>query len=231
MQSRTLPKDALIDVTALSAKLCTFPIQCILVYATKENFLGKMVDGYHPEAKDIGLLSKQAANALCQVQNDLYKDNLGLLIFDAYRPHRAVKDFCHWFQQPPAGEYELQRKQIHYPHIEKSQLDALGYAAGDVSRHNFGHTVDLTLIHIDTLTELNMGACFDYFDELSHANVSSDRIGIDAFNNRALLSQAMQRHGYMPYEKEFWHFEYKICEVDGPMDIAIDKSLRNINVT
>jgi D-alanyl-D-alanine dipeptidase len=230
MDTYFISKELLVDVIGLSKKHCTFPICGELAYATTKNFLGRIVDGYHSDAKDICLLTKQAAQVLCNVQNDLNKDKLGLFIFDAYRPHRAVKDFAQWFTHPPADEYELLRKQIHYPHIEKSQLDALGYAAGDVSRHNFGNTVDLTLIHIDTLAELNMGTCFDYFDELSHNTVMSERIGKEAFNNRKLLKQIMQHHGFIPYENEFWHFEHKICEVDGPMDLPIDSSLRGINV-
>lgn len=99
-----------------------------------------------------------------------------------------------------------------------------------VSRHNFGHAVDLTLIDLNNHTPLEMGACFDYFDELSHRSVSSEQIGKQAYENRALLSNIMQVHGVIPYEQEFWHFDYHECEVQQPMDIPICSSLRGLGM-
>ena len=57
-----------------------------------------------------------------------------------YRPHRAVRDFGKWFEIPSTGEYELSRKRMHYPHLNKTDLSPLGYAHGLISNHNFGHS-------------------------------------------------------------------------------------------
>src|SRR5437868_7563156 len=103
-------KNKLINVIKLSTQLCKSPIQCKLAYATKENFLGRSVKGYHAEISDFCLLTSKAANALCEVQNFLNQKNLGLFIFDSYRPLRAVKDFAEWMQEPTPNEYELERK-------------------------------------------------------------------------------------------------------------------------
>ena len=75
-----------------------------------------------------------------------------------------------------------------------------------------------------------MGACFDFFDELSHVTVTQDQIGKEAHNNRWILSDAMKKYGFIPYENEFWHFDYKIQETEQPMDLPIVKELRNLNV-
>jgi len=222
-------KQVLVDVIELSKQLCSVPIQGKLAYATEENFLGRLVEGYHPDAHDVCLIAKQAGHALCKVQNELTRNDLGLFIFDGYRPLRAVKDFARWIDAPVSSEKELARKSIHYPHIDKKDFAPLGYVADDVSRHNFGFAVDLTLIDLNTTEELNMGAVFDFFDELSHTTATAEDIGIDAFNNRKTLSKAMQNHNFIPYRFEFWHFDFHIKETNHPMDLSIDKSLKGLN--
>jgi D-alanyl-D-alanine dipeptidase len=213
-------KNILIDAARLSRTHCPQIIQCQLAYATKENFLGRIVDGYHHEALDLCLMTPKAAENLCKIQNELNKDGLGLFVFDAYRPLRAVRDFMNWFEQPPAGPYELARKAIHYPHLPKNELSKHGYVASDVSQHCFGATIDLSLIDLKIGQLLNMGTCFDYFDPISHATVTAEEIGIEAFNNRQLLAKVMQSYGFMPYEKEYWHFDGE-KEVHEPIDIEI----------
>lgn len=215
----------LIDVLALSAALCHQPIQGQLAYASTENFLGRIVQGYNPEASDVCLMTKNAAEMLCNVQNQLVKAKVGLFIFDAYRPLRAVRDFNSWFAQPPASEYELRRKEIHYPHLQKNELSVHGYVMGDVSKHCFGATVDLSLINLATGKLLDMGACFDYFDVISHTNATAKQIGAEAFSNRMLLAESMQSFGFMPYEKEYWHFDHA-PEINIPIDIEITPALR-----
>lgn len=215
------PEKILIDVIHLSKELCSIPIQGELAYATKENFLGRIVNGYHPMAKQRCLLAQNAARKLCGVQNLLSKKHLGLFIFDGYRPLRAVKDFAEWIQQPPASDYELLRKQIHYPHLEKSQLAKLGYLAEKVSKHCFGSTVDLSLIDLKTQNLLDMGASFDYFDEIAHSTATADVIGHTAHHNRQSLFHAMNEFGFIPHPKEYWHFDHPELETDIPIDIEI----------
>lgn len=217
----TLPEQILVNVLTLSQKQCPYPIAGNLAYATRENFLGRIVDGYSESAAEICLLTKETAAALCEVQTDLNKVGLGLYIYDAYRPLSAVRDFAKWFHEPPANDYELERKKIHYPNIEKTDLVPLGYAPDVISRHNFGNAVDLVLIDLKTKQLLDMGTCFDFFDVLSHTTATAEQIGQDAFRNRQILSNAMQKFGFIPYEEEFWHFDFHKREVDEPMDMPI----------
>ena len=74
------PTDILVDVIALSEQLCKCPIEGRLAYATKENFCGKVVDGYHPDASDICLLTREAAKSLCLVQNEVLSRGRSLFI-------------------------------------------------------------------------------------------------------------------------------------------------------
>ncbi len=221
--------EILVDVTALSKRLCEWPIITNLAYATHENFVGKIIDGYNKEAFDICLMTKLPALALCEIQNYLLKKNLSLYIYDSYRPLRSVKYFAKWFVSPVIDNFELERKKIHYPNIHKNELAKLGYVLGDTSRHNFGYAVDLGLISTHTNKLLPMGACFDYFDQLSHTNVTTVQIGEEAYNHREFLSSAMQKYGFIPYEKEFWHFDFHQKEVEYPIDLEITKKLKNIN--
>lgn len=221
----------LVDVIALSNIKCSAPIEGKLAYATAENFVGRVIDGYCLKAQEICLMTEKSASALCVVQNDLLKQQIGIFIYDAYRPLRAVKDFVRWFHEPVTENIERQRKKIHYPDLEKTDLARLGYLAESVSRHNFGHVVDLVLIDITTKLFLDMGTCFDFFGEISHATATENQIGIEAYRNRRLLTDTMQRYGFIPHAKEFWHFEYKDQDVAEPLDIPIVAELKNLNIS
>jgi zinc D-Ala-D-Ala dipeptidase len=221
-----------IDVTELSKQRCSESIRADLKYATSENFLGRPVAGYNTNARDLALVTKATASALCEVQSYLIsKYRLGLLILDAYRPMRAVKDFNIWMNQPPTGDQELLRKKIHYPNIEKDQLAALGYVPSTVSRHSYGNVIDVVLFSLETNQELWMGSVFDYFDKVSHPDTPSAEIGLQAFENRKILIDAMEAFGFMVYEKEFWHFEYKIRELQEPVDFEITSSLKGLGLS
>jgi D-alanyl-D-alanine dipeptidase len=211
----------LVDVLPLAKKYCKHAIECKLAYATNENFLGRIVAGYHPDVCNICYLTPNAAEALCKVQDILNKKQLGLFVFDSYRPLRAVRDFNHWMRAPVKNDHELARKEIHYPHVEKNQLAVLGYVCDDVSNHCFGDTIDLSLIELSSKKFLNMGACFDFFDEISYPAASAKMIGQEAFDNRRILSDAMQEAGFLPYEKEYWHFTFRQRDVKEPLDIEI----------
>jgi D-alanyl-D-alanine dipeptidase len=224
------PEDVLVDVVALSRRMCPHPIEGRLAYATRENFLGRPVAGYRPDAQEICLLTRKTACELCRVQNALIPRGLGLFIFDAYRPLRAVRDFAAWFPEPPASDYEKERKKIHYPHLQKTDLVAAGYAPSTVSPHCYGNTVDLSLIYLDSKKHLNMGTVFDFFDTSSHTDAKAEIIGEEAIHNRQLLLEVMQQFGFVPYQNEWWHFEYQEREVDYQMDLEITCELEGMGI-
>ena len=224
---------SLVDVIQLSEKLCQIPVRAQLMYALNENFVGRSIDGYEPAVTNIALMTIKAAEKLCEVQNYLIQHHgYGLLIYDAYRPKRAVRDFLSWSKLPPANAFELERKAVHYPAIDKSQLFASGYLLED-SGHCYGNTVDLVLIDTRDGQVLEMGACFDYMDKLSHVAAASAQISITACENRQLLATAMQKFDFHPYQEEFWHFSHggkAGREVDAPLDIVITAAMRGIGV-
>lgn len=219
--------ETFVDVVALSHKKCAVPIVGRLAYATRENFVGRVVDGYEA---DVSLLTRKTAEALCAVQSVLIEKGLGLIVLDAYRPLRAVKDFASWYRQP-AGDYELERKSLHYPQLEKTDLVRLGYAPETVSRHCFGHAVDVSLIDLQTGQLLNMGSIFDFFGPASHhPEATAEIVGQEAFSNREILKNAMEQQGFVSYPYEYWHYDFHEQEVFDPVDVVITESFAGLNV-
>lgn len=220
----------LIDVVALSKLHCDMPIKAKLKYATTKNFVGSVISGYDPSAHDFALLTPKAARALCQVQSYLLENyHLGLLIYDSYRPKRAVNHFLMWTKDRTTTETELVRKSKHYPSVEKDKLFELGYLAED-SNHCYGNTVDLVLID-EQGKKLDMGTRFDYMDIKSHTTATASDIGETAVRNRHTLRDAMVQFGFEPYPEEYWHFTHGGVagrEVQDPLDIVITPDMKGI---
>ncbi|GHH32047.1 hypothetical protein GCM10017774_12260 [Lentzea cavernae] len=111
-------------------------------YATWDNFTGKPVDGY--------LVNRVAGttalcSALVMAHEKAESLGFGLLLWDGYRPQRAVDCFVRWAEQPEDGR----SKARHHPNITRAEMFELGYVAAR-SGHSRGSTVDLTLHHLDT---------------------------------------------------------------------------------
>ncbi len=165
-------------------------------YFTANNFVGRPIHGYK---KPVCILTSSAAHALLKVQMVLSKKNLGLLVFDCYRPQIAVDDFIQWSQNPD----EQKMKNLYYPRIDKANLFRLNYIARR-SGHTRGSTVDLTIVDLDTQQTLDMGTTYDFMDPLSHP--ANRDISPEQFKNRMLLRTLMLRFGFRPIETEWWHF-------------------------
>ncbi len=220
----------LIDVISLSHQCCAAPIKGDLKYSYEDNFIGRPIAGYQDGVRDVCLLAPQAAKMLCKVQNFLVLEHqLSLIVLDAYRPLRAIRDFVKWFDEAPT-EHELQRKQIHYPALPKNQLAEHGYIAEGISNHCYGQAVDVCLSDLNSQVELDMGSCFDYFDELSHSTQPENVIGKIPYQNRKNLQVAMEQFGFIVHPKEYWHFDFHIRENLDPFDIIIDETVRGLNV-
>jgi D-alanyl-D-alanine dipeptidase len=174
-------------------------IELDIRYYSENNFIGTVIDGYlAPKA----ILTTKATIALTKVQKELNSFDLGLKVFDAYRPQKAVDHFVRWGRD--LGDKKM--KAIYYPTVEKKNLFKEGYIAKK-SGHSRGSTVDLTIIDLPTKVELDMGSSFDYFGELSW--VKSKNITYEQRANRMLLNTIMLKHGFKAYAEEWWHFTLK----------------------
>jgi D-alanyl-D-alanine dipeptidase len=164
-------------------------------YAGAHNFVGRPIDGY--EAPRC-LLSQAAAAALAEVAGDLASRGLHIKAFDCYRPTRAVMNFVRWARdlKDTVGKAEF------YPDVDKRTLFRDGYIASQ-SGHSRGSTIDMTLANDDG-RELDMGTPFDFFSPKS--SPADPTVTPEQHANRMLLAAAMRRHGFRPYDKEWWHF-------------------------
>jgi D-alanyl-D-alanine dipeptidase len=167
-----------------------------LRYCTKNNFVGEAIDGYE---NPVIIMTLQTAIALKKVQDALKKDGLGLKIYDAYRPQRAVNHFVRWAKV----ENDTLMKHEYYPDVEKRKLIPAGYIASK-SRHSSGSTLDLTIIDLKTGKELDMGSPYDFFGQKSW--VKAPHLEKQHKKNRDLLQKVMTKNGFRNYMQEWWHF-------------------------
>ena len=166
-------------------------------YYSTNNFTGNKIDGYKaPRA----YMTKEALAALAVAAKDLREQGYRLLIWDSYRPQKAVDNFVRWINDPvDVGDKSF------YPDLQKSELLAGQYIM-EKSGHTRGSTVDLTIIKKDG-GFVDMGGTFDLFSEVSHPDYQD--LTDEQKNNRKILRDAMIHAGFNPLDSEWWHFTLK----------------------
>ncbi|MFD0202465.1 MULTISPECIES: D-Ala-D-Ala dipeptidase VanX [Saccharothrix] len=165
-------------------------------YATWDNFTGKPVDGYQAN-RIVG--TRALCAALESAQEKAAALGFGLLVWDGYRPQRAVDCFLRWAQQPEDGR----TKPRHYPDIDRAEMFEQGYVAAR-SGHSRGSTVDLTLYHLATGELAPMGGHHDLMDPISHHGAPG--ITPVEARNRQHLRFIMEACDFRAYEREWWHY-------------------------
>jgi D-alanyl-D-alanine dipeptidase len=145
-------------------------------YATSHNFTGQAV---YPAAE--AYLRRPVAEKRRRSRRKLETQNLGLKVFDAYRPLAVQKR---------SGDYARR---------------ALRRDPQKGSRHNRGSAVDVTLVRRDTGIELPMPTPYDDFTE--KAGWAYTNFPPEVLRNRELLREVMTRHGFLPFPTEWWHYD------------------------
>ena len=165
-------------------------------YATADNFTGAPVDGYLAN-RIVGTTALCAALETAQEKAESL--GFGLLLWDGYRPQRAVDRFLRWAAQPEDGR----TKARHYPNIDRAEMFTQGYVAAR-SGHSRGSTVDLTLHHLATGELAPMGGGHDLMDTISH----HDAPGVTPAEaaHRHHLRSLMESCGFSSYASEWWHY-------------------------
>jgi len=177
-------------------EVCPDILQEIRYYSTF-NFVGQRIPGYE---RPIAYLSREAAESLRAVSEELIEKGYRLKVFDAYRPQAAVNFFIQW-----ARDMKDQRmKAYFYPDCPKSELFRRGYLAHK-SGHTRGSTVDVTLFDLQKQQDVDMGGTYDLLGEASHYAYSQG-LTKEQIANRRLLREVMSRHGFRPIACEWWHF-------------------------
>ncbi len=163
-----------------------------LRYATHNNFMRRLM---YPAGTNVTFLRHPAALALRKVQEELQTKGLGLKIFDAYRPWSVTAKF-----------WELVKDERYVANPSKG------------SGHNRGIAVDLTIIHLQTGKELDMGTGFDNFTDTAHHVFT--QLPEEVLQNRILLKSIMEKNGFRAFESEWWHYflaegnRFEILDID-----------------
>ncbi len=183
-------KDSLVELIKLDET-----IKLDIRYATTNNFVGKVI---YQEAR--AFLQRPAADALVRIHQNLKKQNLGLVIFDGYRPLSATKLF---WEVTPADKKKF---------VANPQKG---------SRHNRGCAVDLSLFDLKTKENLDMPTEYDDFTE----KAAIDYAGANETQkkNREILRKAMESDGFKVYAAEWWHYDFQNCPESRILDIQFSE--------
>jgi D-alanyl-D-alanine dipeptidase len=177
--ARPAPPAPLVDVQEVEPSIVV-----ALPKLTADNVTGAPLPGYEANR---AFLQPAGAEALGRVQRRLAARNLGLKVFDAYRPVRATRAMVAWARAQGRG-------------------DLVGPYIASVSYHNSGQAIDLTLVDRATGRELDMGTGYETFTPAAH---TANATGLAA-ENRATLVEAMHAEGFENYAGEWWHFYYYV---------------------
>jgi len=161
-------------------------------YATDNNFVGEAVYNI-PKA----YTRLPVAKALKKIQNELKKENLGLKIYDAYRPYSVTVKF--------------------YKKVNDTNFIA---SPKKGSRHNRGCAIDLTIIDLKTGKEIVMPTGYDDFTERAAHNFND--LPKDVLINRDKLKKIMTANGFKAFASEWWHYDFNGWENYELMDISFE---------
>lgn len=122
----------------------------------------------------------KTAKALMTANEEFKKAGVKIKFYDCYRPNSV--------------QYKMWKL------VPNPQ-----YVANPVkgSIHNKGGAVDITLVTLDG-EELDMGTDFDYFGKRAyHDNLDLPQ---EILDNRKLLKETMEKHGFWSTRTEWWHY-------------------------
>ena len=168
-----------------------------LRYATKENFTGQQIYDFADAYLRYGTVKK--LQVACE---ELAQQNLGILIWDGFRPVAAQEKLWEICPDPAYVSHPVTGSRSHCR----------------------GSAVDLTLIDLRTGQLLEMPTDFDDFSKLADRDYSDCPKA--AAENARLLEEVMKKHGFKPYSAEWWHYsdteDYPVEEDFHPVQTVFD---------
>lgn len=146
-----------------------------LRYGTTNNILGEAYPNYP------ALLEEEVALALREVEIEIGKKSLVLVIWDAFRP-QEVHD-------------KLMLKEPNPQNVNPN------------SPHLWGGAVDLTFAFKKGGQLLDIGVDFDEFGEKAHPNYS--KLTAVQRHTRPFIKHTMEKRDCVQWDTECWHFGFK----------------------
>ncbi|AKA36039.1 M15 family metallopeptidase [Flagellimonas lutaonensis] len=122
----------------------------------------------------------KTAKALIKANKEFISKGYRIKFFDCYRPNSVQYKMWQLVPNPQ-------------------------YVANPVkgSIHNKGGAVDITLVDMQG-NELDMGTDFDFFGKKAHHEFTE--LPDEVLQNRKLLKETMEKHGFWAIRTEWWHY-------------------------
>lgn len=138
----------------------------------------------------------KTAKALLAANSEFHDKGVRIKFFDCYRPNSV--QYKMW-EIVPNPQYVANPKK------------------GSI--HNKGGAVDITL---ETLAgeELDMGTDFDFFGKRAYHDMSD--LPQEILDNRKLLKETMEKHGFWSIRTEWWHYNLGAASNDKVADFKWD---------
>lgn len=160
-------------------------------YATPNNFIGKAM---YTNARC--LLRQPVAEALARVERRLNAKGVGLKLWDCYRPL----------------------------FVQRAMFQIVGNPryVGDPAKgpkHTRGGAIDLTMINLRTRQEYPMPTGFDDFSpKAARGYRGTSQVRQE---NSKVLEHYMVEGGFVPYQREWWHFDAPNWRSYKPLDTPL----------
>jgi len=90
------------------------------------------------------------------------------------------------------------------PELVLRRLSVLIASCPKIGTHMSGSAIDVSVLRMEDLCEIDRSGPYLELSELTPMN--SPFASVDGIRNRTEISQIMQRHGFIAYPYEFWHY-------------------------
>jgi len=199
-----------LETTQLYAKDQAFPqrelipiskkkpsIQFFLRFNTKNNILHEVISPLKTP-----YLTTQPAEALLKVQDDLEKEGLSLMVYQAYVP---------WYAE-----------QTYYQLIQSLKIEKAYWELYQKNTFSIGNSVDVGLFDQKSQTLVSFGS--EYLDESPEADLSF--FGGTSLQRyyKLLLCNTMKKYGFSPYSSKWWGYTFKTKETLSPLNQIPEES-------
>lgn len=184
-------------------------------YATKNNFTGEKLYEFA-----VCLLRPEVAASVAAAQAEFDPLGYRLVMLDCYRPKSISMKM--W----KAGEKHNERcramgKACRASGCDPGEPDCLWEPLTNylsrASVHNTGAAVDVTLMKAGK--KIAMGSEFDCFGDAARTKSATGKI----LENRLLLKKVMERHGFVNYYREWWHYNHVSHNKSPQVDLSFSE--------
>ncbi|USQ13983.1 hypothetical protein J2N86_01130 [Legionella lytica] len=136
----------------------------------------------------------------------------GLLIWDVYRPREVQCTLFEWMRNEIRKKNPTLSDEENYSETKKYMSPPSQIGDSYCPPHLSGGAIDLTLYHVPTGTELDMGTEFDDCSDKADRDYFNKKINLSAEEmnikkQRNTLRDLMENAGFTSYQHEWWHFD------------------------